>query len=179
MPIGRLSTDGYSLILEVPQKCEQQLLEKSHVGPGLKQEVVSGSGVESALGAEVVGNALKHVQPLPHGPTLEFSVGGLTIFPFVTIPHLLVAVRAPTALQTHWQHHTRQAAGQEGKRKRVILPCRHSADTGADFKRYLGQRLSTNMDALLARVIAAAQQSSALLAALPESFHRANLLLLK
>lgn len=105
--------------------------------------------------------------------------GGLTIFPFVTVPHLLVAVRAPTAHKTHWQQHTWQTAGEETRRKREIILCRHSADTGADFKKCLGQCLSTNMDALLARVIAAAQQSSALLPALSESSYRGKLLLLK
>lgn len=42
------------------------------------------------------------------------------------------------------------------------------ADTGADFKRYLGQRLPTNTNALLAGVLAAVRQISALLPALHE-----------
>lgn len=40
VPVQRLLIDGYSSILETPQKCEQLLLEKSCVGPGLKQDEV-------------------------------------------------------------------------------------------------------------------------------------------
>lgn len=68
-------------------------------------------------------------------PLLTSVQWSLSVFPFLTVLHLLVAMRAPTALKTHWQHHTWQAAGEETRRKRENILCRHSADTGADFKR--------------------------------------------